>query len=128
MRHPLSIVVLSGLALAGAALPAAAETSGAAPAAETRQCISNFEIRSSRNGTSGYFVRVGNGWWRNRFECPIMDRTRGMVWISPIARKCRGDIVQISDFRTGIDYGGCVLGDWERVAGLPDEGPLRKPK
>ena len=91
------------------------------PAAETRSCIDNREIRSSRiSRTAGYFVQTRNGWWRNAIgQCGLMRPDSVLVTQSTMNRQCRGDIVQMVDRMTQFALGACGLSDWEKVDGPP---------
>ena len=111
-----------------AAAPALAEDDG--PERPTVQtCLNTRSIQQAEAGAdSHWYARLRDGsWWRNRAECPGLARGRAMVHSSPIGSQCRGDIVQIVDFTLGgVNFGGCGLGDWERVDGPPGKAKPKK--
>ncbi len=107
-------------ALLVAAPAAAGDDAPAKPAVQS--CLPTRSIAQSQAAHDGHwYARLRDGsWWRNKMECPGLAPRRALVHNSPIGSQCRGDIVQIVDFTMGgINFGGCGLGDWERVAGLP---------
>jgi hypothetical protein len=107
--------------LLAAAVPASAT---AAPAAspiatspETRRCLVNRHIRAQRStAENGYFARTQQGWWFNNGPtCPSFGRNRALVSYRPTDTQCRGDVVNVVDPRTGVEFGNCMLGEWQRV-------------
>jgi hypothetical protein len=112
-RHHLIAAIL-GLACA---MPALADT--AAP--ETRLCLENRSIRAKdMSATAGYYVRTPQGWWRNTGPaCSAYARDRALITRSTQDRQCRGDVVVVFDPFSRIEFGGCVLGGWERVDAPP---------
>lgn len=96
--------------------------------AETRDCLQTRSILQTQAGPDGnWYARLRDGrWWRNNMNCPTLQPRRALVHSSPIGSQCRGDIVQVIDFNLGgVNFGGCGLGTWERVAGPPPK-PAKK--
>lgn len=95
--------------------PAAAKP---AQAPETRICLRNDAIISQRvSGDPGYFVQTRQGWWRNTAtECASFGPNRFAVTQSLNNQQCRGDVVNLLDRSSRLNFGGCKLGEWEKVA------------
>lgn len=107
------------LAALAAAAPALAQD-GAKP--QTQSCITTRQIQQAQAGPDRHwYARMRDGtWWRNNMECATLAPRRALVHNSPIGSQCRGDIVQVVDFTMGgVNFGGCGLGDWEKVSGPP---------
>ena len=111
--------LLAAAALFAVAGPAFAED---APP-ETRLCLENRTIRiKDLSAANGYFVRTSQGWWRNTGPgCPAYARDRALRTYSTADRQCRGDVVQVFDPFSRLEFGGCVLGAWERVSAPPKD-------
>jgi len=95
---------------------------------ETRECLQTRAILQAQAGADHFwYARLRDGrWWRNNMDCPTLEPRRGLIHTSPIGSQCRGDIVQVVDFNLGgMNFGGCGLGQWERVAGPPAK-PAKK--
>jgi hypothetical protein len=102
--------------LAGLSVGAAA----AAPSATSKTCIGNREVKSKNlSAENGYFVRTSSGWWHNTVSCPAFAADRALITRSYNDRQCRGDLVEVYHPFSRINYGGCVLGAWEKVEGPP---------
>lgn len=96
---------------------------------EIRDCLQTRSILQTQAGADhNWYARLRDGrWWRNNMNCPSLQPRRGLVHTSPIGSQCRGDIVQVVDFNLGgVNFGGCGLGKWERVAGPPAKKPKAK--
>lgn len=119
--YRLAIVVPGLLAVVGlvAALPARADDKPP----ETQLCLENRSIRNKdASAEHGYFARTPQGWWRNTGPaCSAYGPNRALVTRSTQDRQCRGDVVVVFDPFTRIEYGGCVLGAWERVDAPPKD-------
>ncbi len=52
--------------------------------------------------------------WVNRppAGCPSLNPGRALITKTPSDRLCRGDIARVADLVSGIEYGGCGLGDF----------------
>ena len=114
------------LAATFAAVPAVADDSPATTV--VRDCLPTRSIMQTQAGIDRHwYARLRDGsWWKNRMECPGLAPRRALVHSSPIGSQCRGDVVQVVDFTMGgVNFGGCGLGDWERVNGLPTKPAKR---
>ena len=115
-------IAVQGLAAIGGlavAMPARADDKPP----ETQLCIENRSIRTKDvSAERGYFVRTPQGWWRNTGPaCSAYGPNRALVTRSIENRQCRGDIVAVVAPFSRIEYGACVLGDWERVDAPPKD-------
>jgi hypothetical protein len=119
------IIIPALLVALGIAAPVAA-----APDPTVKTCISNRDIRAKRlSAADGYFVQTSQGWWRNTgAACPAFAKDRALITRSTSDRQCRGDQVSVVDPFSRIEYGGCVLGSWERVAAPPPRSDKPQPK
>ncbi len=128
-----TIVLLALLVATTAPARAGAPDAPADPApAERTDCLQTRSIMSTQASRDGYwYARTRDGkWWKNSMQCPGLLPRRALVHTSPIGSQCRGDIVQVVDFTMGgVNFGGCGLGHWERVAGPPGKPakPAEKP-
>jgi hypothetical protein len=87
------------------------------PLPEPRNCIEMRTIRDTRlSREQGYFVRVGRQWWRNEAnQCPLFGADRSVQIVTTINRQCRGDQLLVFHNLTRIEFGTCVLSDWQAV-------------
>jgi hypothetical protein len=127
MRAGMAVRFLIGGALMAAtavAAPGAARAGDdAKPATERSDCLLSRNIAQTQaSNDRHWYARTRDGkWWRNTMECPGLAPRRALVHTSPIGSQCRGDVVQVVDFTMGgVNFGGCGLGDWERVETPPD--------
>ncbi len=90
---------------------------------ETRLCLENRAIRAKDlSPANGYFVRTAQGWWRNTGPaCSAYARDRALITQSTENRQCRGDLVRVFDPFSQMEFGGCILGAWERVSAPPKD-------
>ncbi len=115
-----SALLILAMLLAG---PALAETPPPA-GPETRQCLTMRDIRSSRmTADHEYQVRSWNGWWRNTASCPIFQPDRAITTRTASDQLCRNDTVIVTLPSIGAEYGGCVLGAWQRMEAPGRPGP-----
>lgn len=124
--HSFALLVPGLVAALLAAAPAAAEDDAAKPA--VKDCLPTRGIQQAEAGRDNHwYARLRDGsWWKNSMECPGLAPRRALVHSSPIGSQCRGDIVQVVDFTMGgINFGGCGLGEWQRVPGPPGK-PAKK--
>jgi hypothetical protein len=109
------------------AAPALAQNETRAPEKPASQsCLVTRNIQTAQAGLDRHwYARMRDGsWWRNTMDCPALAPRRALVHVSPIGSQCAGDIVQVVDFTLGgVNFGGCGLGDWERVDGPPKAKP-----
>ncbi|GGE08324.1 hypothetical protein GCM10011529_13490 [Polymorphobacter glacialis] len=109
---------LVALMLLGA-VPAMAAVQPADEVGETgeRICMDLRVIKASRMTEDGFYeVRVGKDWWRNSASCPAFAPRRAITTQLQSSRLCRGDIAVVFLPRENISYGGCSLGEWEKLA------------
>ena len=83
----------------------------------TRACVMSRELRGNRGigedlilfrGRTNRTLFVN----RTRYPCPELTRLRTLQVSIAGTRLCSGDIVQIVDLQSGINYGGCALGEF----------------
>jgi hypothetical protein len=98
-------------------LLAAAQPAAAIDPPESRKCLQNRQIIGERlSADKGYFVRTRQGWWRNTGPlCQNFAANRILTSARTSDTQCSGDIVNVADRLSRIDYGACKLGSWERV-------------
>jgi hypothetical protein len=93
-----------------------AEEIGARVAGPKQNCVRSADLRSSRSIDERTIVFDGPSGSiyvnRPRDGCPMMGRGRAIRTQSTSAQLCSGDIVQVFDPLTGIDYGSCALGEF----------------
>lgn len=126
IRTPLILAVLAFAAPALAADNPPAKPKGPA----VQDCLITRNIAQTQAGYDGkWYARMRDrSWWRNTMECPGLHPRRALVHTSPIGSQCRGDIVQVVDFTLGgVTFGGCGLGNWERIDGAPPRDQPPKP-
>ena len=110
------------LALIATLTSAAMAADAPAPAAKPVDCLQTRSITQAQPGSDHHwYAKTRDGkWYRNAMECPSLGLGRALVHVSPIGSQCRGDIVQVVDFTLGgMNFGGCGMGRWEPVDGLP---------
>jgi hypothetical protein len=108
--------------------PAIAQPEAQAQKPATQDCLITRNIMQAQAGADRHwYARLRDGsWWRNSMDCPALALRRALVHVSPIGSQCRGDIVQVVDFTLGgVNFGGCGLGDWEKVDGPPKAKPKK---
>lgn len=118
---------LAALVVAGPVL-AQAPQEAASTGPEKISCLVSRNIQQMQAGIDRkWYARTSGGkWWRNTMECPTLSPGRALVHSTPIGNQCAGDIVQVVDFMMGgLNFGGCALGDWERV---DKPAPSREPR
>ena len=113
-------IIMSLLFAAGIAAPAFAALA-ADTDANNRACLSNNDISAKQlSSENGYFARTRAGWWHNTgAACAAFGADRALKTNAYNDRQCRGDTVAVFHPFSRIDYGTCVLGAWEKVAGPP---------
>lgn len=115
---------LVALMLLGGAPVMASQPAEEAGETGERICMELRAIDASRMTTDGFYeVRVGKDWWRNNASCPAFAPRRAITTQLQSSRLCRGDIAVVFQPRANISYGGCSLGEWERL--VPVEGDAR---
>ena len=115
-----ALVTFACLALAAPALAQddalAKALHGATPQGKPQSCVSARLLEDTdmsvpdtiiyRSGAGGRYVnRLG--------DCPELRDDRAIVATTPTGDFCRGDIVRIIDPFAHMEYGSCVLGDFQ---------------
>ena len=77
----------------------------------------NSDIKAQRvSADTGYFAQTRQGWWRNSAkDCASFGPNRFVVQRSTNDQQCRGDVINLVDRSSQINFGGCRLGNWEKV-------------
>ena len=79
-------------------------------------CVNSRDLQGNRSAgeTAIIFEGVGRRLFVNRpaAGCPSLDHGRALQTRSFSTRLCRGDIATVFDPVSGIEYGGCGLGDF----------------
>ena len=80
-------------------------------------CVAQRYLRGNRSAGEGAIIfddQSPNKIWVNRppAGCPSLEPGRALITKTPSDRLCRGDIARVSDLVSGIEYGGCGLGDF----------------
>jgi hypothetical protein len=125
------IIALAALSLAAAGCTASAEDQAIARAdgeatlaAELRNyqpsgapvsCIPLRNLSGNRSAGEGAVIfGTGSRVWVNRppAGCPLINDGRTLTLRTSGSQLCRGDIVNVVDAGSGIQYGSCGLGDF----------------
>jgi hypothetical protein len=113
--------LVAGCADNGASVETAATSDGLATALAGRTagapvtCVSMPSLRGNRSvGDAIVFDGPGDTIYVNRpgGGCPDLRNGRALQTNTYGSQLCRGDIVRVFDPGTGIEYGGCGLGDF----------------
>jgi hypothetical protein len=95
----------------------ASQLRGLEPAGPPVQCVSTRDLQGNRSAgeTAIVFSGIGGRKWVNRpaAGCPDLGFSRALKTRTTGSQLCRGDIAVVFDPVSGIDYGGCGLGDFE---------------
>jgi hypothetical protein len=80
-------------------------------------CVSRRDLRGNRSVGEDVIIFDGpskNVVYVNRplGGCPSLNFSRALITRSPATQLCRGDIAVVFDTTSGIEYGGCGLGDF----------------
>jgi len=129
MRHMIIPLALGVCVLAGCARHGPVETTAEGeaqlgaqlanyePNGATRHCVNQRDIRSKRYAGDGAIIFEGRGSniYVNRPPrgCPELRFGDALVHRTTMTQLCGGEIYQIVDFRTGIERGSCILGEFE---------------
>lgn len=124
-----SAALLAAYAEAPPELSESGESRVAAALADYRQtgepvsCVSSRDLQGNRSiGEDAIvFEGTGNRIWVNRppAGCPALTDSRALRVRTTSTQFCRGDIVTVFDPVSGIEYGGCGLGDFTPYARNP---------
>ena len=95
----------------------AAQLRGLEPAGPPVQCVNTRDLKGNRSAgeTAIVFSGIGGRKWVNRpaAGCPDLKSFRALCTRTTGTRLCRGDIASVFDPVSGVEYGGCGLGDFE---------------
>ena len=79
-------------------------------------CVNLRQLGGNRSAGEGAVIFDGTGGrlWVNRPAngCPVLGSGRALQVRTPTGQLCRGDIAIVFDPVTGMEYGGCGLGDF----------------
>jgi hypothetical protein len=126
------IIALAAMALAAGCAASSPETEALAradgeaklatalrdhqPAGPPVSCVPLRNLQGNRSAGEGAIVFGSNGGrlYVNRppAGCPLLDHGRAISLRTTGSQLCRGDIVNVFDPVSGIDYGSCSLGDF----------------
>lgn len=83
---------------------------------EPLTCVSSRDLDSSNTIGDGIIIFEGRSDTifvnRPHGGCPGLQRGRSLVTRTSVDRLCRGDIATILDPVSGVEFGGCGLGDF----------------
>jgi hypothetical protein len=93
-----------------------AELDGYAPDGPPVSCVRSPDLRGNRSVGRGAIVFSGSGGrkWVNetRGSCPSLEFGRALRFRMSSPQLCSGEIATVFDPGTGMEYGGCALGDF----------------
>ncbi len=117
-------VLMSLFLVAGIVQPALADDR------KPQLCLDNRTINESRfSRDEGYFAKNGPGWWQNKMRgCNLLAPNRAIKTLSTINRQCSGDQLVVFDNFSQIEFGVCVLEQWEPVADTAVPEPKNRPE
>jgi|SRR5215217_1235938 len=102
---------------------AASEALAGRTAGTPVSCVRQQDVRNSRSGSGGTILFDGPGDLvyvnRPRSECPAIRSHYAISHRTTGTNLCTGDLIRIYDPTSGIEYGGCSLGEFE---------PWRRPR
>ena len=79
-------------------------------------CVNLRQLGGNRSAGEGAVIFDGTGGrlWVNRPSngCPVLSSGRALQVRTPTGQLCRGDIAIVFDPVTGMEYGGCGLGEF----------------
>jgi hypothetical protein len=134
MKRPVLIAAVAALAGCTASteapVSAAADAEGDAmlsaalagrTAGEPRNCVRLQDVRNSRGAGAGTILFDGPGGTvyvnRTSGSCPRIQPWHALRHRTISNNLCSGEIIRVFDPQTGVEYGGCALGEfvpWRR--------------
>lgn len=85
-------------------------------AGQPMSCVNLRDLRGNRSVGEGAILFEGNSGtiYVNRppAGCPDLRDSRTLITRTSSSQLCRGDIAVVADVTSGIEYGGCGLGDF----------------
>lgn len=124
MKASVMALAAIGFTVASIAGSSAGESSGAPkgykPTGESKSCLRFRSIRSIKAiDETHLLVRVGhNEYYMNHTSGRCANATRSSFRLevrTPESQLCRAETVDVVDNATGISFGSCVLGKFERL-------------
>lgn len=126
MRRTIALTLLAATAACTAERPpelAAAdeaklstELRGYVQAGPPLSCVSQRELRGNRSAGESALIFEGRGRMlyvnRPAAGCPDLKGFRAIRVETTMTQLCQGDIVSVFDPTSGVDYGGCGLGEF----------------
>jgi len=112
------VLIISALLLATGTAQAAAPSLDKALAGRTpgkpESCIQQTFIDQTDmfDGAILYRMKTGQDYLNRPPQCSQLRPNRGIISSTPSSSICRGDIIQVVDFASRFNYGGCGLGDF----------------
>ncbi len=80
------------------------------------RCVRSQNLAGNRTVTDDSILFTGSGGraWvnRTRGSCPDLDFGRALRFSTVSAQLCQGDIANVFDPTSGVEYGGCALGEF----------------
>ena len=94
----------------------AAELDGYVPDGPSVSCVRSPDLQGNRTvgpDTILFSGSAGRKWVNHtRGSCPSLEFGRALRFRTTSPQLCSGDIAAVFDPTTGIEYGGCALGDF----------------
>ena len=94
----------------------AAELAGYSSAGPPVSCVRMRDLQGNRSAAGDVVIFSGSGsrLWVNRARggCPLNDG-RALRFQTTQTQLCSGDIATVFDPVSGVEYGGCTLGEFE---------------
>ena len=79
-------------------------------------CVRTADLQGNRTvgGDAIIFTGAGGRLWvnRTRGSCPSLEFGRALRFRTPSTQLCSGDIATVFEPTSGIEYGGCALGEF----------------
>ena len=94
----------------------AAELEGYVPDGSAVSCVRSPDLQGNRSIGPDAIIFSGSAGrkWVNhtRGSCPSLEFGRALRFRTTSTQLCSGDIATVFEPTTGIEYGGCALGDF----------------
>lgn len=94
----------------------AAELEGYAADGPAVNCVRTPDLQGNRSVGDNVIVFSGSGGrkWVNHTSgsCPNLQFGRALRFQTTMTQLCSGDIATVFDPATGVEYGGCALGEF----------------
>ena len=94
----------------------AAELEGYVPDGPAVSCVRSADLQGNRSMGPDAIIFSGTGGrkWVNhtRGSCPSLEFGRALQFRTTSTQLCSGEIATVFEPTSGIEYGGCALGDF----------------